>query len=73
MSAYATQTNLAGGNDQFSHLPNLQRAIVRFIIDQPPRDEGVHVAIIAKAIAGGDVDARKIRYGMVYLAVSFHY
>jgi len=61
MSAYATQANLPGVNDQFSHLPNLQRAIMRFIIDQPPRDEGVHVALIAKAIGGGDPDdARKI-------------
>ena len=62
MSAYATQPGLVV-SDQYSHLPNLQRAIVRFIAGQPPRDEGVHVAIIAKAIGGGDVDARKIRYG----------
>lgn len=64
MSAYATQTN-SSVVDQFSHLPNLQRAIVKFMIDQPPRDEGVHVAIIAKAIGGGDVNnAHKIRYGL---------
>jgi len=59
MSAYATQPGSVV-SDQYSHLPNLQRAIVRFIAGQPPRDEGVHVAIIAKAIGGGDVDARKI-------------
>lgn len=65
MSAYATQTNLPGVNDQFSHLPKLQRDIMRFIIDQPPRDEGVHVGLIAKAILGRSdpENAPKIWYG----------
>jgi len=52
-SAYSAQKNApsAAVKDQFSHLPALQRSIIKFIMDQPPRDEGVHVALIAKAIA----------------------
>ncbi|KAF8163362.1 hypothetical protein B0H34DRAFT_320662 [Crassisporium funariophilum] len=60
ISAYAAQNNSTGVKDQFSHLPPLQRSIVRFIMDQPPRDEGVHVAMIAKAIGASGEDARKI-------------
>jgi len=38
MSAYAAQTSkLAGVTDQFSSLPNLQRAIFNFIMNQPLR------------------------------------
>jgi replication factor A2 len=63
MSAYATQTNSTGVNDQFSSLPNLQRAIIKFIMEQPSREEGVFIGIIAKAIGAGGVDPLTIRYG----------
>jgi len=53
MSAYGTQTNTTGVNDQFSHLPNLQRSIVRFIMSQPTREEGIHVGMIAQAVGNG--------------------
>jgi len=51
MSAYGAQST--GVNDQFSHLPNLQRSIVRFILSQPTREEGIHVGKIAQAIGSG--------------------
>ncbi|KAH9484363.1 Replication factor A protein 2 [Psilocybe cubensis] len=59
MSAYSVQGG-GGPSDQFSHLPALQRNIVRFIMSQPPREEGIHVAAIAKAIGAGGQDAHKI-------------
>lgn len=61
MSAYGAQTS-TGVNDQFSHLPNLQRSIVRFILSQPTREEGIHVGMIAQAIGNG-VDPNTLRYG----------
>lgn len=59
-SAYTNQSRSAG-NDQFSHLPPLQQSIARFILQQPPTEEGIHVAAIARAI-GIDGDAQRIRY-----------
>ena len=70
MSAYGAQTNATGVNDQFSHLPNLQRSIVRFILSQPTRDEGIHVGKIAQAIGNG-IDPATIRYGHNFLQRSF--
>lgn len=61
MSAYGAQQS-TGVNDQFSHLPNLERSIVRFIISQPTRDEGIHVGKIAQAIGSG-IDPATIGYG----------
>jgi replication factor A2 len=60
MSAYGAQST--GVNDQFSHLPNLQRSIVRFILSQPTREEGIHVGKIAQAIGSG-IDPSTIGYG----------
>lgn len=59
MSAYGAQST--GVNDQFSHLPNLERSIVRFILSQPTRDEGIHVGKIAQAIGSG-INPATIRY-----------
>jgi len=59
ISAYAAQSTSGGAADEFSNLPPLQRAIVRFILEQPPTAEGVHVAAIARSISK-DGDARKI-------------
>jgi len=59
-SAYAAQTSLAGVTDQFSSLPNLQRAIVQFIMNQPTREEGVFIGVIAKAMGAGGVDSHTI-------------
>ncbi|PPQ87992.1 hypothetical protein CVT25_001071 [Psilocybe cyanescens] len=59
LSAYSAQ-NAGGPNDQYSHLPPLQRNIIRFILNQPPREEGIHVAAIAKAIGASGDDAHKI-------------
>lgn len=60
--------------DQYSNLPALQRDIVRFILSQPPQDEGVHVAVIAKAIGASGEDARKIRFVLfccsVYISIN---
>ena len=66
MSAYGAQTNSTGVNDQFSHLPNLQRSIVRFILSQPTREEGIHVGKIAQAIGHGN-DPATIRYGYNFI------
>ncbi|THG98963.1 hypothetical protein EW026_g3304 [Hermanssonia centrifuga] len=57
-SAYTAQSHGASANDQFSHLPAIQRNIVNFILAQPMdvRDNGVHVAAIARAI-GGDAQS----------------
>ncbi|KAJ3517170.1 hypothetical protein NLJ89_g669 [Agrocybe chaxingu] len=60
MNAYSAKAASGGLSDQFAHLPPLQRAILKFIIDQPPRDEGIHVALIAKAIGASLEDANKI-------------
>lgn len=62
LSAYSAQSNSTGLPDQFGHLPQLQRAIINFIISQPPQEEGIHVAAIAKAIGASGEDARKIRW-----------
>ncbi|KAF8965268.1 hypothetical protein BDZ97DRAFT_799072 [Flammula alnicola] len=59
LSAYSAH-NTPAANDQFSHLPALQRAIVKFIMSQPQQDEGVHVGVIAKAIGASGEDAPKI-------------
>jgi len=61
LSAYSAQSNSTGLPDQFGHLPPLQRAIINFIISQPPQEEGIHVAAIAKAIRASGEDAHKIR------------
>lgn len=66
MSAYGTQTNSTSVNDQFSHLPNLQRSIVKFILSQPTREEGIHVGVIAQAIGNG-IDPNKIGYGQNFI------
>ncbi|KAF8201721.1 hypothetical protein BJ912DRAFT_514297 [Pholiota molesta] len=60
LSAYSAQNTASTANDQFAHLPPLQRSIMKFLMSQPPQDEGIHVAVIAKAIAGTHDDANKI-------------
>ncbi|KAI0928429.1 hypothetical protein AcW1_005676 [Taiwanofungus camphoratus] len=57
-SAYTAQSSTTVSNDQFANLPLLQRNIVGFILSQPPNEEGVHVAAIARAVGG---DAHSIR------------
>ena len=54
---------MAGVTDQFASLPNLQRAIVNFIMNQPLREEGVFIGVIAKAMGASGVDSHTIRYG----------
>ncbi|KAF6755434.1 hypothetical protein DFP72DRAFT_896888 [Ephemerocybe angulata] len=57
-SAYsAPSTSVA--QDQYAHLPKLQQAIVRFMMEQPPSPEGTHVFAIARAVGDGN-DAQKI-------------
>ena len=65
MSAYGAHST--GVNDQFSHLPNLQRSIVKFIHSQPEREEGIHVGKIAQAIGGNGIDPATIRYGRSFI------
>lgn len=47
--------------DEYSHLPDLQQQIVRFLISQDEKD-GIHVGVIARAIGKSDADAEKLRY-----------
>ncbi|KIP09545.1 hypothetical protein PHLGIDRAFT_86640 [Phlebiopsis gigantea 11061_1 CR5-6] len=52
-SAYTAQASTAGGvNDQWSGLPDLQQRILRFILAQPNRQDGIPVTAIARAIGG---------------------
>jgi replication factor A2 len=51
-SAYTAQPNTNATKDNFAGFPPIQRAIINFITSQPPNDEGVHVAAIARAIGG---------------------
>ncbi|KII88398.1 hypothetical protein PLICRDRAFT_161449 [Plicaturopsis crispa FD-325 SS-3] len=62
-SAYAVQS--ASTNDQYSHLPAVQRQIIQFIASQAQNDDGVHVAAIARAIGG---DAHSISEALDKLA-----
>lgn len=49
--------------DQFSHLPNLQRNIMNFIVKQPKNEVGIHVPIIAQFISANGLNtAHEIRY-----------
>lgn len=66
-SAYVSPSHANAIKDEYSHLPPLQRSIVRFISGQPRSDEGVHVAAIARAI-GADGDAQKIRWDIIIKA-----
>ena len=59
-AAYMSGGGGSTGNadiSQFSHLPPLERKIVEFILSQPPSDEGVHAAAIARFVK---VDADRI-------------
>lgn len=58
-SAYNAQS--AGVSDHHSHLPALQRQIIRFLQENSQTEEGVHVAAIARSVGSGS-DAQKIRY-----------
>ncbi|KIJ69303.1 hypothetical protein HYDPIDRAFT_79797 [Hydnomerulius pinastri MD-312] len=53
-TAYSAQPSTIN-NDQFSNLPTLHRAIVAFMLSQPPDDEGIHVSAIARAVGGDAV------------------
>jgi len=50
-SAYTAQSN-STANDQFSHLPEIERTIIKFMLEQPQNEEGVHVGSIARAVGG---------------------
>lgn len=52
-SAYTGQAQSAtAANDQFAHLPPIQRKILTFMMNQPTSDTGIHVGAIARAIGG---------------------
>jgi replication factor A2 len=62
MSAYSDQNGAGSSNNagmSYAHLPPLQRKIIECILGQPRRDDGVHVAAIARNVRE---DAHKIRY-----------
>lgn len=59
-SAYAAPST-SMSSDAYAHLPKLQQAIIRFMAEQPPSSEGIHVFAIARAVGGGATDAQKIR------------
>jgi len=53
LSAYsAGQVHQSTTNDQYGHLEPVSQSIVRFMLNQPQRPEGVHVSAIAKAVGG---------------------
>ncbi|TFK42517.1 hypothetical protein BDQ12DRAFT_278987 [Crucibulum laeve] len=70
-NAYANQSSSVANFDEYSHLPALQRSIIRFILEQPHNDEGIHVAAIARAI-GTDGDALKISQALDQLMDEGH-
>jgi len=51
-SAYNAQPHNASTLDQYAHLPPVERQICKFLLEQPPSDEGIHVGNIARAIGG---------------------
>ncbi|KAI0709247.1 hypothetical protein C8Q76DRAFT_742641 [Earliella scabrosa] len=51
-SAYTTQAhNPTANTNQYANLPPLERQIVTFMRSQPPNEEGIHVAAIARHVA----------------------
>ncbi|TCD64659.1 replication factor A protein 2 [Steccherinum ochraceum] len=50
-SAYTAQSH-GGASDQYSHLPQLERSIITFMMNQPPNEEGIHVGAIARTVGG---------------------
>ncbi|PPR03617.1 hypothetical protein CVT24_007733 [Panaeolus cyanescens] len=58
MSAYSATNSVH--QDQLAHFQGLNRMIMQFILEQPPTDEGIHVAAIAKAIGPSGYDPKKI-------------
>ncbi|KAG7452416.1 replication protein A, subunit RPA32 [Guyanagaster necrorhizus] len=52
--AYQSHSAQPVSNDEYAHLPKLQRDIVHFMLKQESNEEGVHVASIARSIGGGD-------------------
>lgn len=55
-SAYAAQSHSsATTSSQYSHLPKLEYAIITFMLNQPSKEEGVHVGSIAHAVGGNAV------------------
>jgi len=61
MSAYAAPSSASALDSQYRHLPPLQQAIVRFMLEQPHSAEGIHVYAIARAVGDG-TDAEKIKF-----------
>ena len=53
-SAYTAQASTTGQQDQWSFLPELPQRIVRFILSQDNRDQGIHINAIVRAVHGED-------------------
>ncbi|KAI0807389.1 hypothetical protein C8Q74DRAFT_1227356 [Fomes fomentarius] len=52
-SVYSAQARTATVNSgQYAGLPALEKSIVQFMLDQPAHEEGLHVAAIARHVAG---------------------
>jgi len=49
-SVYTSGPAAAATTDAYASLPAMERSIVEYIAAQPPTDEGVHVAKIARHI-----------------------
>ena len=62
MSAYSESSGAGAGASSagmnYAHLPPLQRKIIECILSQPRRDDGVHVAYIARNVRA---EANEIR------------
>lgn len=63
-SAYSAPTHSTSTNDEYAHLPAIERSIVNFIMEYTPQDDqGVHVAAIARSLKSV-ADATTIRYAI---------
>lgn len=62
MSDYTPASGSAGGQqqDQWAHLPAMERKIVYYIINSAPPENGIHVSALTKGL-GQNVNAAEVR------------
>jgi len=59
-SAYSAQNTAAPLKSEYAELPDLQRRILEFIHSQSNLEEGVHISLVARAVAGPNFDSHQI-------------
>ncbi len=57
--------------EEYARLSPVQRKIVEFMVVQPPKEEGINVGAIAKALSGDVKDAAVIRWVACKMSVAF--